>query len=131
MKIDLIPSIKETGLPLVEIEIAGKNHLFILDTGATTNIISNVLKDSVEHTIAGEGTSYSFEGNVVDCQVVKLPYSVSGAVHESDFTVTDAATFEVFKMESNLNVEGIMGIPFLIKHGCVIDFMHGKLYLEL
>ena len=129
MTVDLVPSIRETGLPLIEIAIAGKRHLFILDTGASANLISGTLKDSVDHTPAGEATSYSFEGNVVDCPMVRLSYSVGGDSHEASFTVTDPSTFEVFMEESGLEVVGIMGIPFLIEHKCVVDFCVGSLTL--
>ena len=130
MTVNLIPSINETGLPMLEVFICGKNHLFILDSGSTSNLVSADLKNSVEHSLSGEGTTYSFEGTVADCSIVKMSYSIGSAVHEADFTVTAAATFSVFMEESGLLVEGILGIPFLIEHQCVLDFSEGRLLLE-
>lgn len=130
MKIDLIPSIKETGLPLIEVGVCGRNRLFLLDSGSTANLVTSTLKDACPHSDAGASKSYSVGGNGLDCSMVKMGYDIAGVPRESEFMVTDPSTFDVFREESGLTVEGIMGIPFLIQHRCVVDFRKGRLSLK-
>ena len=73
--------------------------------------------------------TYSFEGAAAECPIIRLSYSLKGTSHESDFTVTDASTFGVFQEESDMLVEGIMGLPFLVEHRCVIDYIYGNVTL--
>lgn len=129
MTIDLAPSLIKTGLPLIEVFLSGQKHLFLLDSGASTNLVASSLKDSLPHEAAGAGMSYSFEGNVADLSIVRMTYSMDDVPHEANFTVTDDSTFSVFMVESGLVVEGIMGIPFLVEHQCVVDFRTGSLSL--
>ena len=49
MTVDLAPSILKTGLPLIEVVLDWAKHLFLLDSGASTNLVASSLKDSLPH----------------------------------------------------------------------------------
>lgn len=127
--IDLASSIQRTGLPLIEVIVSNVKRMFILDSGASTNLVSSSLGEQIGATIVGAGTTFSFEGNVADLPIIQLCYSLGRESHIANFTITDSSTFNVFEVESGIKVVGIMGIPFLIAHKCLVDFAIGQLSL--
>ncbi len=42
--------------------------------------------------------------------------------YTENFWVTDSPTFDVVEKENDLQLHGLLGIPFLLKLGCTIDF---------
>lgn len=128
--INIVPSIKRTGLPLMLLEIAGKQRLFLIDSGSSSNLISNSLNSIAKTRFIASGTSFGYEGQKVDHDIVQTVYYFNRKKFVGIFTLTSDDTFDVFKEESNLTVEGILGVPFLINHNCILDFEKGVLMVD-
>ena len=94
----------------------GTPALFLLDTGCNTNLISkhvfdrltNKIKQTLEpcssHGVMADGTRLPFYG------IIQL----TGRLREIKFQ----ETFVV----SQINEDAILGMPFLTKHGCTMEF---------
>jgi len=97
--------------------IAGKPAHFLLDSGCTTNILSRQFFDTISvvikkrlapyeggHGILAEGSCIPF------CGIIEL----AGRVRDQNIQ----ETFII----GQLNEDAILGMPFLQRHGCHIDF---------
>ena len=106
MEQDLSWSIAKTGLPLITIELTtddgNKGNLcFLIDTGATINIIykfvcKHFTKSFIE--LEGCGSMIGFEGQ---------EHKTKGMKH--------------IENESGIQVHGVLGMPFLTANGWIID----------
>jgi len=97
--------------------IAGKPAYFLLDSGCTTNILSRQFFDTLGVTIKRRLAPYEGgHGTLADgsciafCGIIKL----AGRVRDQNIQ----ETFIV----GQLNEDAILGMPFLQRHGCRIDF---------
>jgi len=98
-------------------KIAGKAATFLLDSGCTTNLISRQLFDTLSARVRSEMEPYDGEyGTLADglCipfyGIIKLTGRVRNQAIQETFIV------------SQLKEDAILGMPFLKRHGCHIDF---------
>jgi len=98
--------------------IAGKPAHFLLDSGCTTNILSrqffHTLGVAIKRRLAPyEGGPGTLAGGscIPFCGIIEL----AGRVHDQNIQ----ETFIV----GQLNEDAILGMPFLQRHGCHIDFI--------
>lgn len=122
-------SIRIVGVPIIRLEIMGKEYCFVVDSGASVNLISSSLKQIVEPELTSIG---SFETSVIGGTTVKdsvyiLPYSIDGEQYTAEFGFVSEKTFEGFE-ESGIKVCGIIGTPFMCKHRIIVDFCQGIAY---
>jgi len=97
--------------------IAGKPAHFLFDSGCTTNILScqffDTLGVAIKRRLAPykEGHGTLADGSCIPfCGIIEL----AGRVHNQNIQ-------ETFIVEQ-LNEDAILGMPFLQRHGCHIDF---------
>ena len=97
--------------------IAGKPAHFLLDSGCTTNILSRQFFDTLDVAIKKRLAPYEGgPGTLADgscipfCGIIEL----AGRVRDQNIQ----ETFIV----GQLNEDAILGMPFLQRHGCHIDF---------
>lgn len=115
------------GLPIVPIDINGKTCYFLLDTGAQNNGVSDADPDAMagfkpsEYVIQNTG----LDGHSCFTPLGSLSYSIAGYTFEDQFFILPGSTFAGVKQETGLLISGIMGIPFMIKHNCALDFGKG------
>jgi len=97
--------------------ITGKPAHFLLDSGCTTNILSRQLFDTLSVTIRKGLAPYEGDhGTLADGLCISF-YGIielTGRIREQ----TIQETFIV----RQLNEDAILGMPFLQRHGCRIDF---------
>lgn len=130
MEQDLRWSIAKTGLPLITIELttdAGNkgNLCFLIDTGATINIIYKfVCKHFTKSFIELEGSSsmIGFEGQEHKTQYVGITFQQDGKEYSGVFSVLEEYKgMKHIEKESGIQVHGVLGMPFLTANGWIID----------
>jgi len=98
-------------------KIAGKPANFLLDSGCTTNILSRQFFDTLGVTIKKELEPYEGDhGTLADGSCITF-YSII----ELTGRIPDQTIQETF-IVGQLNEDAILGMPFLQRHGCHIDF---------
>jgi len=98
-------------------KIAGKAVTFLLDSGCTMNLISCQLFDTLSAKLRGEMEPYDGEyGTLADRSCIPF-YGIVELMRR----VRDQAIRETL-IVSQLKEDAILGMPFLKRHGCHIDF---------
>ena len=118
MEQDLSWSIAKTGLPLITIELTtddgNKGNLcFLIDTGATINIIYRfVCKHFTKSFIELEGSG-SYMG---------ITFQLEGKEYSGVFSVIEEYKgMKHIENESGIQVHGVLGMPFLRANRWIVD----------
>ena len=121
MEQDLSWSIAKTGLPLITIELTtddgNKGNLcFLIDTGATINIIyrfvcKHFTKSFIE--LEGSGSMIGFEGKEHKTQYMGITFQLEGKEY--------SGVFSHIENESGIQVHGVLGMPFLRANRWIVD----------
>lgn len=130
MEQDLSWSIAKTGLPLVTIELttdAGDkgNLCFLIDTGATINIIykfvcKHFTKSFIE--LEGSGSMIGFEGKEHKTQYVGITFQLEEKEYSGVFSVIEEYKgMKHIENESGIQVHGVLGMPFLRANKWIVD----------
>lgn len=120
-------SVELVGVPIVTFYCGSTKLHFILDSGATGNVIdSKVLKNlnkdyysktdfRIEH--------YGLEGNVEFADLVSINFSYGDLSFTDIFNDIDMSNaFNKVKEESGVNIHGLLGSNFLTKYKYILDF---------
>lgn len=130
--IDLKYGLNKVGLPLV-VTSNNPNLCFLIDTGATHNVIFSfvvkALGDNI--TITGVGTKISgIDGTEHDTKTLSLNLQIEDKEIPVEFRMIEATEIvRKVQEESGIQIHGILGIPFLLDHQCVLDC--NKLKLDI
>ena len=112
-------------LPLIPVEVKGNSLCFLLDTGATHNILDSKVASYFEEIITpvGEGNLISLAGITEAAKRVNLPFTFEGKEYDTIFTVFDTTnSFEQVEKESGIPIHGLLGTEFLLEHEWTINF---------
>lgn len=125
MKIPIEYSLTKLGLPLI-ITSSKPNLCFLIDTGATHNIVfSYVYEEIPKYFSALQDTSclMGIEGTLQKTNQVEATISFDDKESRVIFSVMDAnsAILQIQK-ESGVQIQGILGVPFLIQNKWILDF---------
>jgi len=105
-------------------KITGKDVTFLLDSGCTTNLLSRRVFSTLPPKERRGLTPYTGEpGTLADGS--SLPFD---GVLELTRRVRDQTVSEIFVI-SPVEEDGILGMPFLKRHGCRIDFSRSALLM--
>jgi len=105
-------------------KIAGKPAYFLLDSGCTTNILSRQFFDTLGVTVKKGLAPYEGDhGTLADGSCIPFYGIIELTGHIRDQTIQE--TFIV----GQLNEDAILGMPFLQRHGCHIDFSKSVLLM--
>jgi len=111
-------------LPIVQLSQDGKPYYFIIDSGSNYNVIDSNALDSIKHHDFEENTSmYGVNGvtQKVNACVIRLRHEENEFIDfflKSDLSLA----FDQIRKESGVQVSGLIGVHFLHKYQCVIDF---------
>jgi len=98
-------------------KIAGKPANFLLDSGCTTNLLSRQFFDTLSAKVSSGLEPYEGDhGTLADGSCIPF-YGIielAGRIHDQ--------TIQEMFIVGQLNEEAILGMPFLQRHGCRIDF---------
>ena len=126
MEFPLTLGLQKTGLPLIVTSGKLKNLCFLVDTGATHNVLfayvfehfKNEFKVLEEHQ-----STMGIEGNYKECPTIEATFTFEGNDYTSTFTVLDATnTVAQIQEETGVQIHGILSTDFLVKNKWILDF---------
>lgn len=125
MNISIYHPLNKVGVPLV-VTTSSPNLCFIVDTGATNNIIFSFVLDAltnkykaIEKTLSIVGIN----GNPVNVPQIEVPLYFENIKVITIFSVLDASpAISQIQTESGIQIHGILGIPFLTQNEWILDF---------
>lgn len=125
MNISIYHPLNKVGVPLV-VTTSSPNLCFIVDTGATNNIIFSFVLDAltneykaIEKTLSIVGIN----GSPVNVPQIEVPLYFENIKVITIFSVLDASpAISQIQTESGIQMHGILGIPFLTQNEWILDF---------
>ena len=125
MYVSIQKILDKVGLPLIVTE-GQPNLCLLLDTGATHNILfSFVLEAYPElfNLINVETSITGIEGTIMQGKQVNGTIRIDEEEIPVEFLVVKAtSSLSNIQKETGIQVHGILGIPFLTKSQCILDF---------
>ena len=131
MKTSIKYGIDTIGLPIVV--TSSKPHLcFLIDTGATQNIIFSFVHDYISSScsiLESSAKIIGIEGVTKEAMQIKANMAFDDKECSVIFTILEANdAVKGVQEESGIQIHGILGIPFLINNRWILDF--NKLELQ-
>ena len=125
MYYSLYYGLNNTGLPIILVDIKGKNLCFILDTGSTCSLIDSTVveyfKDIVEPV--GDYCISGIEGTKHKVDMVTLSFNFEGQIYKPKFCVKPLLdAFKSIENESGIQVQGLLGTDFLLENKWILNF---------
>jgi len=122
-----------TEMPVCTFHQGEKKLNFLLDTGATKNILDSRYADSIEVEKSNDhSTLFGMEGNIVNTPVCNIVLSYKDRNYKDTFLVHDmSSAFDLVKKESGVLLHGILGSGFFHKFQYVLDFKELIAYSRL
>lgn len=126
MEFPLIFGLQKTGLPLIVTSGKLKNLCFLVDTGATHNILFTYVYEYFKdefRVLEEKQNIMGIEGEYKETPVIEATFNFEGTDYTSTFSVLDAteAIAQVQK-ETGIQIHGVLGTQFLLENGWKIDF---------
>ena len=126
MEFPLALGLQKIGLPLIVTSGKLKNLCFLIDTGATHNILFNHVyehfKDEFRH-LDGKLNVMGIEGHYEETSVIEATFNFEGIDYTSTFSVLDATdAIAQVQNETGVQIHGVLGVEFLIENKWIIDF---------
>lgn len=126
MEFPLTLGLQKTGLPLIITSGKLKNLCFLIDTGATQNILFSYVyehfKDEFK-TLDEKQNIMGIEGHYEETFIIETTFNFEGTDYTSTFSVLDAtdAIMQV-QEETGVQIHGILSTDFLVKNKWILDF---------
>lgn len=125
MNIPINLPLNKVGVPLV-VSTSSPNLCFIVDTGATNNILFLYVLDALNKDYKPLEKAHSIGGiNGIPVNVPQIEMSLFFENNKatSIFSVLDASpAISQIQTESVIQIHGILGIPFLTQNEWILDF---------
>ena len=117
--------LSKTGLPLIIVKLFEQHICLMLDTGSNRNIIDNRIYDHFKEKLKQPETSdevYTLNG-ATSGVTIEIPFSFEEQDYTEPFICSNTAdTFDKINEESGIQIHGLLGNHFFLKHGWVLDF---------
>ena len=105
----------------------------MLDTGSNRNIIDNRIYDHFKEKLKQPETSsgiYTLNGATTGI-TIEIPFSFEENNYLEPFICSEIAdTFDKINEESGIQIHGLLGNNFFLKHGWVLDFDKVTVYQQ-
>lgn len=114
-----LPMTEHGGHPKVIVDLGdGEEHVFIVDTGASVNVIDAAIAESLGLEVVGEIQIGAPGGPQIPGKIVRAPLAHVGAatIKEADFVTMDLATF------SGGTTQGVLGLGLFRNHLLTYDY---------
>lgn len=126
MEFSLTFGLGKTGLPLIVTSGRLKNLCFLIDTGATHNVLFSYVyehfKDEFK-TLDEKQNIMGIEGHYEETPTIEATFNFEGIDYTSTFSVLDATdAIAQVQQETGVQIHGILGTQFLVKNKWIIDF---------
>ena len=131
MTFPLTYGLSKTGLPLIVVKVFDQNLCLMLDTGSNRNIIDNRFYEHFKDRLKPSETSsevFTLNGTAAG-MTVEVPFTFEEKDYQEPFICTEQTdAFNKIHEESGIQIHGIVGNNFFLKHGWVLDFEKVELY---
>ena len=99
----------------------------MVDTGCENNHLYGTMKDLLhpECFFSHSKRQVSSVNGIIESEKVRMPFKLGNKVFEEKFLLIDKQSY--VKIDGQI-VVGILGLPFLMKHGLTIDFFNSVLH---
>jgi hypothetical protein len=125
--------LSKTGLPLIVVKIFDHDICFMLDTGSNRNIIDHRIYDHFKDRLPPSETSsevLTLNGAAAGI-IVDVPFTFEDQEYHEPFLCTEITdAFDKIHAESGIQIHGILGNHFFLKHGWVLDFEKIEVYKQ-
>ena len=131
LKFPLNYGLSKTGLPLIVVNIFEQNICLMLDTGSNRNIIDYRIYDHFKDRLTSSETSsevFTLNGTAAGI-TIDVPFNFESQDYQEPFMCTEQTdAFDKIYDESGIQIHGILGNNFFLKHGWVLDFEKIEVY---
>ena len=133
MKYSLLKGFEKYDMLLAAVVIGDKKLIFVLDSGSTHNHIASFVYDALKEYFTPTDQKVgvmSIEGNVSNQEMVAADVVLGEVCSKTIFSVANMDNVvQKIMYENDIQIHGLLGIPFLRENNCTIDF--GKMEIDI
>lgn len=125
MKKSFKKAIKKVELPIIEMNLYGKNYNFLVDTGSNHNyIVSQACADFEDKvTLVGGSSCTGIGANKILMKVIAVEYFIGRKKIMDKFNIMENTDcFNQIEQETGYRISGILGTTFLSFGQFTIDY---------
>lgn len=126
MEFPLTLGLQKTGLPLIMTSGRLKNICFLIDTGATHNILFKFVYEHFKKefkVLEGKQSIMGIEGHYKESPIIEATFNFEGTDYTSTFSVVDASdAVAQIQEETDIQIHGVLGTQFLLENKWIVDF---------
>ncbi len=126
MEFPLTFGLQKTGLPLIVTSGKLKNLCFLIDTGATNNILFTYVYEHFKdefRVLEDKQKIMGIEGEYKEAPVIEATFNFEGIDYTSTFSVFNGSdAIRQVQEETGVQIHGILSTDFLVKNKWIIDF---------
>jgi len=131
MKYSIAAGIQNLSMPLLNVKIANMKLTFLIDTGATHNVIASFVYEQMRDAFVllnDKNKIMGVEGNSKETPIVEALVIIAGARIRTKFSVVNMNnTIIQLQDETGLQLHGFLGIPFLMDNKCILNFCNQEI----
>lgn len=131
MKYSISAGIQNLSMPLLNVKIANMKLTFLIDTGATHNVIASFVYEQMRDAFVllnDKNKIMGVEGNSKETPVVEAHVIIAETSMQTKFSVVNMNdTIIQLQDETGLQLHGFLGIPFLMDNKCILDFSNQEI----
>jgi len=125
--------LSKTGLPLIVVKLFDYELCLLLDTGSNRNIIDHRIYDHFKDRLKLSETSdevFTLNGTAAGI-TIDVPFCFEENDYQEPFLCTENTdAFDKIQEEAGIQIHGILGNHFFLKHGWVLDFERIEVYKQ-
>ena len=126
MKFSLALGLQKTGLPLIVTSGKLKNLCFLIDTGATHNVLFTYVYEHFKSEfklLSEKQNIMGIEGHCKETPIIEATFDFEGSEYTSTFSVFDATeAIAQVQQETGVQIHGILSTDFFIQNKWIINF---------
>lgn len=126
MKFPLTLGLQKRGLPLIVTSGKLKNLCFLIDTGATNNILFTYVYEHFKdefRVLEDKQKIMGIEGEYKEASVIEATFNFEGIDYTSTFSVFNGSdAIRQVQEETGVQIHGILSTDFLVKNKWILDF---------
>lgn len=134
MRYSIATGIQKLSMPLLDVKIANLKLTFLIDTGATHNVIASFVYEQMKDIFVllnDNNRMMGIEGNYKETPVVETLVNIAETSMRTKFSVINMNdTVIQIQDETGLQLHGLLGIPFLMDNKCILDFSNQEIRIE-
>lgn len=134
MKYSIATGIQKLSMPLLDVKIDNLKLTFLIDTGATHNVIASFVYEQMNDVfviLKDNNRMMGVEGSYMETPVVEALVNIGETSMRTKFNVVNMNdTVIQLQNETGLQLHGLLGIPFLMDNKCILDFSNQEITIE-